>query len=300
MTPAITVILTSFEQEHLLAQAVRMLCETTGTRKMELLVIDDASAKGFDAVRKLCEDYAERFHSVRLLRMDRNCGVSIVRNVGIEEAKGRYLHFHDGDDLWLPEGWAEGVQRMDQDGLHLSVTGVRAINGTDYPDPVPPAVPSVIHPMFYFPLDNLPYANTFLVSRDVKARYLVGPTYGTRFWPTPTSGEDHFFKIEAAAEGAYARFGEYRIFRGEHWGTPFNPPQWHERTFSEISFAAFVLHRRDLFTHRLVQESGKSLRARGIEPSEAIAELTRPAEEYLRGPVAYSEVLYFCNDSADL
>lgn len=291
MTPDVTVILTSFEQEQLLAQAVRMLCETTFTTRMELLVIDDASKTGFEEVRKLCEVYAERFHTVRLLRMDRNCGVSVVRNVGIEEAKGRYLHFHDGDDLWLPEGWGESVRRMDQDGLTLSVTGLRAIAGPKYPDPIPAPVPSVIHPMFHFPLDTLPYAHTNLVRRDVKTRYRVAPTHRTRFWDFPTSGEDNFFKIEVAAEGPYARFGEFKIFRGEHWGSEFNPPQWHAPTHAEIVVAAFVVRRSDLWTEDALRKARLLLRGIGFEPDEVAAELDTTAESYLGGPVSYSEAL---------
>jgi len=291
VTPDVTIILTSFEQELLLEQAVRMLLTSEFVPHMELLVVDDASGKGLTMIKGLCHRAREGgFGQVRLIRMDSNYGPSIARNVGIEEAAGRYLHFHDGDDLWMPEGWAEGVERMDRDRLTLSVTGLRTISGVMYPKKIGPPVPEHVHPMFHFPLDSLPYATTFLVRRDVKTRYRAALTFPTKFWAVPTSGEDNFFKVEVAAEGDYARFGEYRVFRGNHWGTKYNPPQWHMPTYAEIAVAAFFVLRADLVDAGLVVKSYNWLEDQGFDPSEVAAELDRPAEDFLEGPPSYHEM----------
>ena len=293
MSPDVTIILTSYEQELLLEQAVRLLCESEFTPHMELLVVDDASGKGFEMVKGLCHRASEHFGSVRLLRMDRNYGPSIVRNVGIEESSGRYLHFHDGDDLWL-DHWAGTVERMDRDGLTLSVTGLRSISGPEFPDPIPPPVPEFVHPMFHFPLDGLPYAHTNLVRRDVKTRYRAALTFPTRFWAVPTSGEDNFFKIEVAAEGMpevkHARFGEHRIFRANHWGTRYNPPQWHMPTYAEIALAGFFVRCADFIAADLVVKSYNWLEDQGFDPSEVAAELDRPAEDFIGAAPTYHEV----------
>lgn len=119
-------------------------------------------------------------------------------------------------------------------------------------------------------------------------------TLRTKFWAFPTSGEDNFFKIEVAAEGLprvrYARFGEYRIFRGNHWGTEYNPPQWHRPDFAEIALAAFYVLLADHVAADLVVESYNWLEDQGFDPSEVVAELDRPAEDFLSGPPTDHEV----------
>lgn len=271
-----------YEQEMLIGQAVKLLCQSEYLPRMELLIIDDASKEGVGIVQHHCKDAADAgFGRVRLLRMDKNVGVSTVRNVGIEEAQGRYLCFHDGDDLWL-DGWADGVKKMDEEGLLMLVTGLRVIAGPTLPDPIPPPVPPTVHPMFRFPLgETLPYAQTFLVAKRAKTRFKVSLTRPTRFWPVPTSGEDNFHKIEVAAEGPYDRLGENRIFRTDHWGSEVNPPQWHQPTHAELVVKAFHLLHPDLFLPEVVEAAEEWFAKEGLPADEVIAELEKPYDESL-------------------
>jgi len=288
----LTIIMTSFEQEVLIGQAIRMLRTSAYLPHMELLVIDDASQEGFGIVQVLCQEAAEAgFGRVRLLRMDRNVGVSIVRNIGIEEAQGRYLHFHDGDDLWL-DGWADGVEVMDRDGLLILTTGLRAISGPGFPEQIPPPVPPSVHPLPVFPLDGLPFAQTFLVAKRSPTRFKAALTRPNRFWPTPPSGEDNFHKIETMAEGPFGRFGEFKIFRGNHWGSEVNPPQWHAPTYSDLVMKAFFLSHRDLFTEQVIEEAEAWFGAEGLPLDDVVAEMEKADEEVIGESLTWWEM--FC------
>lgn len=66
----------------------------------EVILVDDAS--GDDTARRAQRlvDQDQRF---RLLRLAHNAGPAAARNAGIEVARGRFLAFHDADDIWHPE-----------------------------------------------------------------------------------------------------------------------------------------------------------------------------------------------------
>ena len=66
------------------------------TDETELLLIDDCST---DNSGEVCREYAEKDGRIRYIRMDKNSGLSSVRNRTIDEAKGKWIFFADGDDL---------------------------------------------------------------------------------------------------------------------------------------------------------------------------------------------------------
>ena len=63
-------------------------------KDFELLCIDDAST---DGTWEILQEYARRDSRIRLLRQDRNQGLSVSRNRAIQEAKGEYLLMLDGE-----------------------------------------------------------------------------------------------------------------------------------------------------------------------------------------------------------
>ena len=65
----------------------------------ELILVDDGSP---DACGRLCDSYAANDSRIRVLHVD-NGGVSRARNRGIEEARGSWITFIDGDDWISPD-----------------------------------------------------------------------------------------------------------------------------------------------------------------------------------------------------
>ena len=66
------------------------------TDETELLLIDDCSTNNSGDV---CREYAGKDSRIRYIRMEANGGLSCVRNRSIDEAKGKWVFFADGDDL---------------------------------------------------------------------------------------------------------------------------------------------------------------------------------------------------------
>lgn len=62
---------------------------------IELLLIDDGST---DSSLDICKKWEQRDDRVRVFQQE-NSGVSVARNVGIENSHGQYISFIDGDDV---------------------------------------------------------------------------------------------------------------------------------------------------------------------------------------------------------
>ena len=66
------------------------------TDEVELLLMDDCST---DNSGEVCKEYAQADERVRYVKLEQNGGLSVVRNRTIQEAKGTWIFFADGDDI---------------------------------------------------------------------------------------------------------------------------------------------------------------------------------------------------------
>lgn len=66
----------------------------------ELLLVDDC---GTDGCAAIAADYAARYPHIRVIRREKNGGLSAARNTGLAEAQGEYVYFLDSDDIPEPQ-----------------------------------------------------------------------------------------------------------------------------------------------------------------------------------------------------
>ncbi len=85
-------------------------------RPSEIIVIDDGSS--FDTASYL-KNY---MHHIRLIKLNKNKGVSFARNTGIKAACGEYIAFLDSDDLFLPKKLECQINYMAENNLLISHT----------------------------------------------------------------------------------------------------------------------------------------------------------------------------------
>ncbi len=69
-----------------------------GLEDFEAILVDDGST---DDSSKICDEYAARYPQFRVIHQE-NHGLSAARNVGIKNAKGKYVFFVDSDDFLAP------------------------------------------------------------------------------------------------------------------------------------------------------------------------------------------------------
>lgn len=108
-SPAVTVILPTYNRLHYLRQAVESVLAQTFT-DWELIIADDGSDEQTRAYLGGCEVLP----CVRVMLLPRLGNPGAVRNVALREARGEYIAFLDSDDLWMPSK------------LELQLTALRA------------------------------------------------------------------------------------------------------------------------------------------------------------------------------
>lgn len=107
MTPRVTVVVATYNRDHLLERLFAAL-EAQTMQDFELIVVDDGSNDATSTT--LAQLAAQSPLSVRILRQEHNAGPAAARNRGWREATAPVVAFTDDDCVpspqWLEEGLA--------------------------------------------------------------------------------------------------------------------------------------------------------------------------------------------------
>lgn len=131
MAELVSVIIPTYNGAKYIRQTVDAVLRQTYTN-VEVLVVDDGST---DNTRELMHGWPP---SVQYF-IKENGGPASARNFGIKKARGRYLAFCDGDDVWEPRKLEQQIACFERDGdLGLVYSEVTMIDENDQPQPYPP------------------------------------------------------------------------------------------------------------------------------------------------------------------
>ena len=83
----------------------------------EVLLVDDCGSDGSAAI---AEAYCEKHPNFRIIRREKNGGLSAARNTGLDEARGEYVYFLDSDDLPEPEALFALAQAAQEKALDVA------------------------------------------------------------------------------------------------------------------------------------------------------------------------------------
>lgn len=122
----ISVIVPVFNVQKYLTQCVESILNQTYTN-IEVLLINDGST---DDSGKICQSFAEKDTRVRLFQKA-NGGLSDSRNLGLENARGKYVTFIDSDDFiepyYIERLYVEAVRH----GVDIVVSDYSRLNEAD-------------------------------------------------------------------------------------------------------------------------------------------------------------------------
>ncbi|RKQ33490.1 glycosyltransferase family 2 protein [Oceanobacillus halophilus] len=109
MNPAISIIVPVYNLEPYLEKCLDSILAQTFTG-FEVIVVNDGSK---DSSGVICDKYAKKDSRVKVIHKLYG-GVSSARNIGIQEAKGEYIGFVDGDD-YIEEKMYETLYQLCQE-----------------------------------------------------------------------------------------------------------------------------------------------------------------------------------------
>lgn len=95
-------------------------------KNLEIQLVDDL---GNDNSMQLAEDFIQK-HSdfnFKILKNEKNSGLSVVRNVGIDNAEGKYIFFLDSDDEITPNCISKMVEIAKREQVEMVCGNVKTI-----------------------------------------------------------------------------------------------------------------------------------------------------------------------------
>ena len=109
----VTVVVPAYNRANTLSRCIQSIIAQTFT-DWKIILVDDGSTDNTTFVAKQFEEHlsAQKFEFIRL---DRNSGACVARNIGIKAASSDYVCFLDSDDAWLPEILSENVSSFVND-----------------------------------------------------------------------------------------------------------------------------------------------------------------------------------------
>ncbi len=112
-----SVIIPAYNAEKYLEESV---CSALRQKvECEILIIDDGSS---DSTRLIAKRLEKENASVRLLINKGKKGVASARNLGVKEARGKYIAFLDADDWWAEGKLERQIGLLESTGGRFSCT----------------------------------------------------------------------------------------------------------------------------------------------------------------------------------
>lgn len=122
--PLVSVIMNCLNCEKYLKEAIDSVYAQT-YRNWEIIFWDNAST---DSGAEIAKKYDKR---LRYFRGEETIPLGAARNKALEQAKGKFIAFLDGDDLWMPEKLEKQVPLFNDPQVGLVYSDVIIFNNND-------------------------------------------------------------------------------------------------------------------------------------------------------------------------
>lgn len=83
----------------------------------EILLVDDC---GTDGCAQIAAQFCDKHKNARVIRREKNGGLSAARNTGFDHAQGEYVYFLDSDDIVQPQALMELVYSAKEKALDMA------------------------------------------------------------------------------------------------------------------------------------------------------------------------------------
>lgn len=109
-SPVITVVLPTYNSAKEISKAIDSIINQT-YKNWEILVINDFGSD--DGTAEIVKMYAANDKRIKLIQANKRLGLAESLNLGLREAKGKYIARLDADDTSMPERFAKQISFME-------------------------------------------------------------------------------------------------------------------------------------------------------------------------------------------
>ena len=117
-SPLISVIIPIYMIDRYIGICIESIINQT-YKNLEIILVDDG---GKDRCPEICDLYAKKDNRIKVIHK-LNGGLVSARKAGIQQSKGEYISYVDGDD-WVDSGFIEGLYTVaDTNGVDIVCAG---------------------------------------------------------------------------------------------------------------------------------------------------------------------------------
>ncbi len=195
----VSIIMPAYNMLHHISHSVHSVLNQTYPH-WELIIVNDGSS---DQTLSVIEAFSKQDARIKVLDQP-NQGVSTARNNGLKRAKGTYITFLDGDDLFDPfylEKTVDCIQKNDSDMVFCKY---KRMMGETCIAKSPEEIRALDNGFFHYYIHNEPFAYmTFTFKHSFLQKTNI------RFNPECSLGEDTEFILSLACSGKVGFVPEY-------------------------------------------------------------------------------------------
>ena len=130
MTPLVTISIPLYNCEDFLEKCLDSVKNQT-YQNIEVTLVNDQTP---DNSVEIAEEFIQKYNlkNWRILHLDKNSGLSVVRNKGIDTAQGKYLFFLDSDDTITEDCIEKLVKVAEGENAQMTISQIeceKAIDG---------------------------------------------------------------------------------------------------------------------------------------------------------------------------
>ena len=120
----VSIVMPAYNCAHYIGETIQSVLVQT-YEDWELLIVDDQST---DNTPKVVDEFSIQDDRIRYIELEKNSGVAVARNRGIEEARGNYIAFLDSDDLWKKDKLEKQIRFMQEHQYAFTFTSYDLID----------------------------------------------------------------------------------------------------------------------------------------------------------------------------
>jgi glycosyltransferase involved in cell wall biosynthesis len=204
MPPLLSVLMTSYNREKYISDAIESIQKSTFT-DWELIIVDDGSR---DKTLSIAQSYAEQDPRIHVYQNHQNLGDYKNRNKAASYARGEFIMYVDSDDKILQDGFERCISAMEE--YPNAGLGMQFAGSTGDPFLLLPEQ-SIRRHFFEAPCLMMGPGGTILRRKYFELIGCYPVTYGP--------ANDMYFNLKAASSGPVVMFpfsfNFYRLHEGQ-------------------------------------------------------------------------------------